>query len=68
MSEPLPFTYQPQCIKCGEYRCNWKLLLLETTAFGDPERRWIGDPYVLEMTCQRCGFEWTMRTLDYIGE
>lgn len=67
MSEPRSFTYQPQCIKCGEHRCHWQLRLAETTGVSDQNRSWIPfDAYMLEMSCTRCGWQWTMRTLDYV--
>lgn len=66
MSDPDTWNPHPQCIKCGEYRSRWKLLLLEATVMGDPTRTWIGNPFVLELECERCGYEWTMHTKDYI--
>jgi hypothetical protein len=65
MSEPVPFTTRTKCIKCGEERAHWNLALMEATGVGDRGRSWVGDPYVLDMRCDRCGFRWTMRTMDY---
>ena len=62
------FDSMPQCKKCGEYRMDWKLWVDEVTSFGSKDRTWVGDPYLLEVKCQRCGHRWMMRSLDYKGE
>lgn len=67
MNEPIKFTNRPQCVKCGEERCQWHIIATDTSTIG--QLPWTdttgGD--ILQLTCGRCGWKWLMHTLDYDG-
>jgi DNA-directed RNA polymerase subunit M/transcription elongation factor TFIIS len=68
VSEPVPFTNRPKCVKCGEERCGWEVIFSDVSALGNPRRSDLIGGDTLLITCARCGWRWTMLTLDHKDE
>lgn len=49
-----PFTNRPECVKCGGDRVELHY----------QDRDPAGQRPLLLVTCERCGYEWTMQTKD----